>query len=1340
MRKLKLLMAACALMGTGLIQSVKAAAVDYLDGWMEVTSLPTSSSELARYYYAIVANEGDYMVGLGISSTNNSVSSAMYQTPADPTSDNTKVWMIEYSASYNYALRNLSAPTYLIQTEEGNPWFIKLKDQATQSEWTNLIFAYSDGTWTIKNGKYETFTESGNTHDCYWGCWHSGTYSDMAGNKSGADIGHFKIYRITRQKLPSSTDVTSTYLTNPDFEGTYVQKSALQAGQKDNRAFYEPEGWTLAVANVDQYDMTILKDGDLASNNFDGSYLPTSSDQKYMVRFKYFKSNEYLQLSQTHNITVAGTYTLSGELIREASSGLNVELIANGNSVSNSTDNTWETKSLDFTISEATDVTFIVKFSGKSGTGNNHKRGGANNISLTYTANYTTDLSKAIAYATQVNTSIENSTLATAINTAQSVLESADNTPTYQTTIEEAVTTLYNAVSTAISSSITSGDDVTYLLQNPSFEGEQTHYIKTKGGDSYYAKNWVNSSAFTSDSYSYSTTSTDYSSNGSKSYKVRFNWANSTYNISQEIPVTLPSGRYTLTADVRAVSENSSTEYAYLKGNNTSGTTITASTSSFSTVSVDADLDASGSLKVVLGMDYRFDTRSNTNNSAQGIYYWDNVTITYTSASEAYANAVSAATTIYNNTAYSNVTGTEKTALKTLIDQDASGFTVAEYFEGVTDIEDAVATFTAAKQSYDEYFYENQTATRLGTNVSEVTSVTSAETAETAAHEINVLNYANVEGESYSDISETVFGDWTDTNVNSAQKGQHWDGTGSTTYFEQKDGYSSSDPWTMSRTQTVQLPAGSYILKVAVRAKSTADATVSVAISGGSTYSTMSGHHGDSGKGITTSGVASYDEGTFANTSGRGWEWKYIPFTLDSENDVTFTFSASCTGIANSYIGFCNIAILTDALTEAKTELMLAISRATGITTAAINVGSGVFQIPTTAKNALESAIETAQGVYDDSSDADEVTTATGTLNTAVTTYNASELNTPADGKKYYIKVATTGHAKLNNAWVVSPGSISGNNPTGYTINASNTPASYLCQAFTFTQVRDNIYNISITLPEGEVYLTYGSLNGSAAGWNKQQIQATTNSANKGEFRIYAGNVDNTFKIFNIEDNNYIDSQDGGNIYTDTSIEKELFAVDEASQASVDLTISSENRFATRIFPFTPELPTGVEAYSCSAHENDLLTLTKVGTPAANTPYILYTKAGCSATLTGWGTAKQENYTVGYLTGVYESTTATAGTYVMQKNDGKVGFYQVQSGEEPTIGVYRAYMTIPSSLARAFFIGFDEGETTAIKTLDVLMNEKVNIYNANGVQIPSLQKGMNIIKGSDGKARKVMVK
>ena len=1081
-----------------------------------------------------------------------------------------------------------------------------------------------------------------------------------------------------------------------------------------------------------------------------------SGSKTYWTRLRW-STNTGLRLYQTASSLIAGTYTLSADMNFYDTSNSNSAVLYAGATTKNATrrtsknDSGWETVSLSFTNTETADVEIGFRLNHVAET---ELIAGVDNFVLTYTTNYTTALSNAIAYATQVNTSIDNSTLTTAIATAQAVLDDAPNAPAYQTTIDDAITTLNSAVSTALAAEMSSGDDVTYLLQNPSFEDGQTWYIKTSGGDSYYADNWVNSSAFESSSWSYSILSEDYKSAGSKSYKIRFNWGNATYNISQSIPVTLPSGRYTITADVRATNDNSSTNYAYVKGNNTQGSTVTVSTLEFSTVTADADLDAAGTLNVLLGMDYRFDTRSNTSASAQGIYYWDNVTLTYTSAAEAYAAAVTAATTTYNDATYANVTGSEKTALNTLITQDASSFTVAEYFAGVTAIETAVAAFTDAKQSYDEYYYENQTATRLGTDVSDVTTVTSAATAETAAHEINVINYTAVSGGSYTDVSETVLGSWTDTNVNSSQKGQHWDGTGSTTYFEQANGYSSSAPWSMSRTQTVRLAAGTYILQAAVRAKSTADATITVSYDE-TTLTTMGGHHGDSGLGITTGGVASYtshdtdDTKVYANSNaGRGWEWKYVPFTLDSEADVTLTFSGSCTGVINAYMGFCNLAILTETLTAAKNELLTAINTASAITTAGTNVGSDVFQIPTSAKTTLEGAVSTAQGVYDDSNSTDEVTEATSTLNAAVTAYNNAELNAPSSSTRYKLTLANKGALTFRTA----------STEGGYGMPFM-TAGDYMAQHFTFHAVdgETNTYTLSFEDLDGNTRYVCTRAQYGSGGTGTYGIRTFADGEEGKEalkIKIEVSGTDGIFYMLNTEcENNKLGAQNSGDFYT--VADNSNWSIAEASQASVTVSCKA-GKYGTVIFPFVPSVTANenVKFYTFTGVENDYVQLEEATTLAANTPYIIKNEGSepYEETLTGWGTAAADSYSTAtdapYLTGVYTAATIAASDdsdirYVLQtQGEGEnavQAFYTVDN--DFTATAYRCYLTVSNEGAtgegqvKAFYLDF--GDADGIRSIDnkPLTMDSAEIFNLAGQLVQKAQKGIYIVNG-----KKVAVK
>ena len=229
-----------------------------------------------------------------------------------------------------------------------------------------------------------------------------------------------------------------------------------------------------------------------------------------------------------------------------------------------------------------------------------------------------------------------------------------------------------------------------------------------------------------------------------------------------------------------------------------------------------------------------------------------------------------------------------------------------------------------------------------------------------------------------------------------------------------------------------------------------------------------------------------------------------------------------------------NLYTLRDAFldaVEAFNELATEIAAANVVKTT--NVGEGVFQIPSSAVTTLNTAISTAQGVYDNSSvTSSEVSTAISDLQAAETTFKAT-VNAPAAGTKYYIKVATPEHAKLNNAWLLAAGDVTNNNPTGYTIKANNAPAAYFSQAYTFTQVSGNSYKISIDLDGTTVYLTNGTNNGSAADWKASQIQGTTDSEKAMAFKIVASSTAGAFNIYNTETNSTIACQSGGNIYTE---------------------------------------------------------------------------------------------------------------------------------------------------------------------------------------------------------------
>ncbi|MBR1484306.1 MAG: hypothetical protein IJ612_01265 [Prevotella sp.] len=158
----------------------------------------------------------------------------------------------------------------------------------------------------------------------------------------------------------------------------------------------------------------------------------------------------------------------------------------------------------------------------------------------------------------------------------------------------------------------------------------------------------------------------------------------------------------------------------------------------------------------------------------------------------------------------------------------------------------------------------------------------------------------------YTTDRTQLLGGWTTDNVSSTMHGQHWDGTSGSTYYEQRDGWAGYD-WQMSMSQQLTLPAGNYILKVACRsASSNVDAQVRV------NHTSM--HFptkGDAGRGIDTEGRANFDAtAQYANNGGRGWEWRYVPFTASDASPVEIAFTGSAQNSLNQWMSFTSIALL----------------------------------------------------------------------------------------------------------------------------------------------------------------------------------------------------------------------------------------------------------------------------------------------------------------------------------------------------------------------------------------------------------------------------------------------
>ena len=147
-----------------------------------------------------------------------------------------------------------------------------------------------------------------------------------------------------------------------------------------------------------------------------------------------------------------------------------------------------------------------------------------------------------------------------------------------------------------------------------------------------------------------------------------------------------------------------------------------------------------------------------------------------------------------------------------------------------------------------------------------------------------------------------------------------------------------------------------------------------------------------------------------------------------------------------------------------------------------------------------------------------------------------------------------------------------------------------------------------------------------------------------------------------------------------------------------------------------------------------VLTLTPIETPIvpAHTPVVVQIPQAIELPVSG--IYVKGTPTVGLLTGVYADTKAPVGSYVLQNNNDRIGFYQVVRNQQPTVKANRCYLTAPAAGVKAFF--FSDDEATGIEMVNGQWS-MVNgpVYNLAGQRLGKMQKGINIVNG-----KKVLVK
>lgn len=701
-----------------------------------------------------------------------------------------------------------------------------------------------------------------------------------------------------------------------------------------------------------------------------------------------------------------------------------------------------------------------------------------------------------------------------------------------------------------------------------------------------------------------------------------------------------------------------------------------------------------------------------------------------------------------DNDEYAGITGSERTDLQTKAADLDDDITLEAANTAIEDLKTAITTFTGAKATYDKYDAQTANAKAIGVTDEALNNARpeSVSDLQNALNRIIVLeDQAATAG--YTMDATNIFGTWTQQNTGSTS-GQHWSGD-SRSYIDKNN----TQGFTMSVTNTVTLPAGKYVFKAAARmAKDYNNYGFRMSTKiGDNTIEQNFVDKGSEGYGIDKTGAANYTEAddTYCNDNkGRGWEWRFIGFELQEETEVTMSVFAQV--LANGWVSFSDIALLTtddneamiaQLVAKAKEELQSDINKAPSHE---VNVGAGAFQIPTSAATTYAAAKAAVQAAHD-AQDAtlESIATAKSDLATAINTFLSSELSVPEETDVYNLTLTDYNTAKsVNNVLTFKDGnSTSG----GYSIGYTNEAGSYLNQSIHFAKTSEaNTYNMYIVdANDKKQYICVGS---KYTGGNDNQLRVSDNVEDALAVKIEISTEEGIYNLRNTTANALIGSNGDIGFFTANKYNK--FTITEAVKCDVTLAVS-DVKWATFIAPFDVDINTGVmkglEAYTVTVENNELTLANVQNTIPANTPVMLnkdVTGDALIQNLSDYGKATKQYYTVGNLVGNLEAAAKIAETtgktdYLLQKNNDVLGFYKLASHGTLKVGKNRAYLQIDtpaSNVKEAFFFG-ETGDETAISALEALTSGNAKIYDINGRQQQKLQKGINIVNG-----KKILVK
>lgn len=275
------------------------------------------------------------------------------------------------------------------------------------------------------------------------------------------------------------------------------------------------------------------------------------------------------------------------------------------------------------------------------------------------------------------------------------------------------------------------------------------------------------------------------------------------------------------------------------------------------------------------------------------------------------------------NPVYAQIQGKDKVDLETLADEDANSvITVDNYETKKQTLETAMTTFQEDKEVYNTFVSHVENANLFGKEALGLTEIPTADKASDATitgeklrelrSQMYEAEYNYVKKTYTTDITSLMgidgWKDWTKPGL-AANNWQSYAGDNQDPkYYEVNGGFSNTAKWEQNLSRSITLYPGKYVVKLACRTSyngGNSSGYVSVKVGDTETQANFP-LKDNTGYGITTSGEASFDGSKDYNRTGRqggGWEWRYVPFELNSTSEVTLTIHVASEG-GNNYPGF----------------------------------------------------------------------------------------------------------------------------------------------------------------------------------------------------------------------------------------------------------------------------------------------------------------------------------------------------------------------------------------------------------------------------------------------------